>query len=595
MVAIKLPVFAGMVPSVDKHLLAETNAQYSQNAWLYSGALDGLPQKVPVYTLTDPDTTVAFRIPGNDTDPAYLYDSRWIEFENPLTDFITAPVENDSFRRFYWTSTSMSAPVYNTFDRIVASQPAWLLGVPLPGNPTVAATGGSSGTLVSRAYLTTLVTEYGEEGAASAPYLITGKIDDTFNVTVAAVPAAQRGTTHNVKKIRIYRTITSSAGTATYYLVAELNATGSTQVHADTMTDAVLASKTILESTAWTEPPALQGFITMPNGIVAGYKDNELWFSEAYRPHAWPAAYMMVLEHDIVGLGIINQSLVVCTKGNPYTASGVNPASISTSKIAAFEPCLSKGSIVSTEDGVYYTSPNGLILVNPGSAQNITRQFISRDKWNEILNDGRVNAARLGSAYFAFGANVQRVFQASFIQNDMVQLGDAAVGSGDGFVLDPTNPNVGFGFAFDADEIKSVKNDQLSGECLVVKDGQVMWLDQRPGFSIDPYKWKSKVFQTTNLVNFTAYRVFHYGPEPVTYAGNQNFDINQTYDPNTQLGIIRVYGDGKLILTHEIRQSGKIERLPSGFKAEFWEIEFEAKVKIKSFQMATSIKELSVV
>jgi hypothetical protein len=34
-------------------------------------------------------------------------------------------------------------------------------------------------------------------------------------------------------------------------------------------------------------------------------------------------------------------------------------------------------------------------------------------------------------------------------------------------------------------------------------------------------------------------------------------------------------------------------RLPSGFKAEFWQLEFESRVDILSVQMATSVKELS--
>lgn len=592
MASIKIPVFAGMVPSVDAHLLQDNNAQFSRNAWLYSGALSGLPKKVPLFTLVNPAATVAFRIPGNDADPTYLYDSFWVEFENTLTDFISAPVAADSFRRFYWASTTTAQPMYNTYARIIAGQPAWQLGVPSPAPISVGASGGVSATLVSRAYVTTLVTEYGEEGPASVPYLINGKIDDTFAVTIGAVPAAERGTTHNVKKIRLYRTITSAAGTATYYLLTEVTATGATQLYNDTMLDTTLASKPILESTAWNAPPKLDGMITMPNGIVAGYTGNELWFSEAYRPHAWPAAYSLTLEHDIIGLGIINQTLVVLTKGNPYTASGVNPASITTSKLAAFEPCLSKGSIVSTEEGVYYTSPNGLVLVNPGHAENITKQYISRDKWNHILNDGKVNAGRLGSAYFAFGTSVEAYMQPTMVQENFVQI-DNSEGSADGFMIDAMNTNVGFGYADDTLPIRSIKNDAMSGECLLIRDGKVVWLDQRRGFQIEPYIWKSKIFQSPVNMNFSAFRVYFQKHPTLVPTGAPNMGINQTFNPATQIGVVRVYADGRLILTHEIRETGELHRIPSGFKADFWEVEFEAQVKINSFQMATSVKELS--
>jgi hypothetical protein len=593
MVALKIPVFAGMVPSIDPHLLSDQNAAFARDTWLYSGALEGIPEKVELHTLLNPAATVAFRIPLNDGDPTYLYASRWMEFENANTDFIQAPVSGDQFRRFYWASSSQ-VPSYNTLARIIAGQPPFLLGIQQPADNTVVASGGSSTTNVSRAYLTTMVSEYGEEGPASDPFLINGKIDDTFAVTVPGVDAGDLGTVRNIKKIRIYRTITSSAGTATYYQVAELDALTTTQVYNDTMTDAVLSSKPILESTAWTAPPDLEGMMVMPNGIVAGFEGKNLYFSEAYRPHAWPAAYGISLEHNIIGFGIIGQTLVVCTDGNPYTASGVNPASITTSKIAAFEPCLSKGSILSTEEGVYYTSPTGLILVNSGYAQNITKQFISREGWNAIVNRAKVNAGRVGSAYYAYGTGVQRAVQSDAFQNNAFQV-ETSAGSTDGFLLDPTNTNVGFVVLGETSDIKSLKNDQFSGELLIVKDGKVWWLNQNPGYIKEPYVWRSKIFQTPFLKNFAAYKIYFYDPADTTFTQPQNFNINQIFNPATQYGVIRVFADNVLVSAQEIRVPGELHRLPSGFKASFWQIEIEARVKVKSFQMATSVKELQVV
>lgn len=593
MVSLKIPIFSGMVPSVDKHLLADANAAYSNNAWLYSGALDGLPVKEPLHTLANPAATVAFRVPPEAADPSYMYAGTWMEFENNTTDFVHAPVAADSFDRYYWTSTSLE-PQYNTAARIRLGQPAWRLGIPQPGPVSVVASGGVSATLVSRAYVVTLVSEYGEEGPSSDPFLINGKIDDTFAVTIPAVDPDYLGVTRNIKKIRLYRTIVSSLGTATFYLLAEVNALVTTQLYNDTVTDDVLASAPLLESTLWTEPPDLDGFIVMPNGIVAGFKDNELWFSEAYRPHAWPVAYSLTLEFKVVGLGIINQTLVVCTEGNPVTASGVNPASITTSKLAAFEPCLSKGSIVSTEEGVYYTSPNGLILVNAGYAQNITKQYISKDIWTDIVNEGKVNAGRLGSAYYAFASGVQKVFQDNAFQQDFVQT-EVSLGSAEGFLLDPGNTNVGFTYAKDSMDIKSVRNDALSGEVLIVRDGKVLWLDLRPGYDTEPYQWTSKVFQTSSMKNFAAYKTYLYGNPDFVFPNPPNYDINQVFDPATQLAVVRVYADGRLVSAQEVRQDGELHRLPTGFKAQFWQIDFEGHVKIKSFQMATSVKELASV
>lgn len=593
MVAVKLPTFAGMVPSIDPHLLGDQHAAQAVNTWLYSGALAGMASMAELHTMANPTALKAFRIPYNEGDPTYLYNSFWVEFENPETDFISAPIAADQHDRYYWASSS-SIPRYNTKQRILNGEPSFILGIPQPDPISVTVSGGASETVVSRAYVATLVSQYGEEGPASNPFVINGKVDATYKVTVAGVNPSDLGVDRNLKSIRIYRTIVAASGATTYYMVAELNAQTTPQEFSDTQTDAAIASKPLLESTAWVPPPHLHGLAVMPNGIVAGFKDNELYFSEAYRPHAWPAAYALMLEFEIVGLAVVNQTLVVCTKGNPYTASGVNPMNITTSMLGAFEPCLSRGSILPTEDGVFYTSPNGLIMVNAGYAQNITKQYISRDKWNEIVNFGKVNAGRLGSAYYAFGAGTPKAFQEDAFQNDMIQM-EVIRGSAEGFMIDPTNANVGYVNLRDEDEINSVYNDSLSGEILIVKEGKVFWVDQRPGFKMVPYKWKSKVFQPPESKNFAAFKVYFYEPEGFDLQPPPVHDIDQKFDPETQKAIIRIYADKRLILTRELRKSGELHRMPSGFKADFWQVEIEAVVRVKSFQMATSVKELSIV
>lgn len=62
--------------------------------------------------------------------------------------------------------------------------------------------------------------------------------------------------------------------------------------------------------------------------------------------------------------------------------------------------------------------------------------------------------------------------------------------------------------------------------------------------------------------------------------------------PTNSFGRVRVYADGRLVFTRELVTSGEMMRLPSGFKAQFWQIEVEARVKVYSIQVGTSAKEL---
>lgn len=627
MSVIKIPLFAGMVPALDKHMLDAKNSQNSVNAFMYSGALRGLAEAV---RLNDTDflskTRYAHRIPLNDGDPSYLYDSYWLEFENIDTDVINAPTSGDQYERIYWTSPS-EPPTYNTKQRIIDGQHPFLLGIPEPGNISVSVSGGSSTTMVTRAYISTLVSAYGEEGPASKPKLLESEKEDaTFAVTVAAVDPDDMGPDRNIATIRLYRTIVSLNGTANYYLVHEFPADDVPQTFNDTITDEELADNVILESIAWTGPPDLEGWSVMPNGIVVGWIGKDLYFSEPYRPHAWPVAYSLSLNFEIIGIAVIGQTAVICTKGNPYTASGVNSFAVTTSMLASFEPCISKGSIVPTEEGVYYMSPNGLILVNAGRAENITKQFISRDFWNKMTVGAKMNAARFGPAYYAVAGIVDRAFQtnennptvnAFQIFEDIADPGvdieaafqtEASEGSSKGFMVDPTNVNMGCILLENSDSISSIYNDYYSSELIFIQNRAAWWLDRRPGFKTISYLWKSKAFQSPEKQNFSAMKVFFYVDDvednnEIVPSGPQQFSVIDpdtgayvplVYDPNTQYGIVRVFADFKEIYAAELREPGQLMRLPSGYKAEFWEVELVGRNKIKSVQMATTVKELSV-
>jgi hypothetical protein len=379
---INLTLFGGMQPAAADELLPPAAAAFSENTWLYNGQLIGMREPKSLHVCSLPDTSKVFRLPKDVNLPVYMYESFWMEFSNFETDVVLAPVFDDIYYRIYWASSD-STPKYNTKARILAGNPPWLLGVPAPvATPGLSIAGGVSTVQRSTSYVTTFVTAYGEEGPPSPPVTGTGKVDATWTITIPAAVSSDLGTNRNITKTRLYRTVVSMSGTASYYLVVELTALATTQTYNDTQTDATVVKRSALESTTWTAPPSdLKGFCMMSNGVLAGWRENELWMSEPYHPHAWPASYSLTVEFPIVGLGTFGQSIVACTQGYPEVFTGVSPASMASSRLAQYLPCNSRGSILSGVDGVYYTSTHGLVLIGPGGAELVTDGFITADQW----------------------------------------------------------------------------------------------------------------------------------------------------------------------------------------------------------------------
>jgi hypothetical protein len=64
------------------------------------------------------------------------------------------------------------------------------------------------------------------------------------------------------------------------------------------------------------------------------------------------------------------------------------------------------------------------------------------------------------------------------------------------------------------------------------------------------------------------------------------------FDDLAPWGVCRVYADDRLVFERGLMKSGELWKLPSGFKADFWQYEVEAFTKVLSVQIASSTKEL---
>jgi hypothetical protein len=588
MVALKIQNFGGMVPAVDSQLLPQASASFAENTWVHTGAVQGYKRLKKIYTPASTGTQKVFRVPISKPDADRIPNSYWLEFPSPHTDVIRSPTSGDQFDRYYWASP-VDRPRYNSRTRIAAGDPALILGVPAPTvAPGVSVTGGSV-PLESRAYVYTWVTAFGEEGPPSPPTVVNANGSGTWNITMTA-PDSGATTGRLLDKVRIYRTVSGVGGETDYFLVTEL--TIATTTFADNIPKVV--GNRIIQSLFWTEPPLdLQGFVSMPNGIIASWRNNEVWFCEPFRPHAWPVPYQLSVDSRIVGCGVVGQTLIVCTEGAPYAITGVNPGSMSQSRLAEFQPCTSRGSIVSLPMGVAFASPNGLVLCAAGMAQVITEQLLQKEDWYDLLRLPTVEAALFNGGYYAYGSTAIGCFSDTGFDTDAFLQLDYS-GAFSGAYIDPNDARVAVSKLTQPVPVRNVYTDIWTSEVFILRDDGLFWLDQTRACEEprQPYKWRSKIFETPNQKNFEAMRVYisthRCTPElPPT----RNTNLIQTLQPN-QWGLVRLYADGVLRMTREIRESGEMFRIPSGFKATFWQVEVEARVRLQSIEIATTAKEL---
>src|SRR5215471_9978570 len=270
---IAIMAFGGEVPAIDERLIGDTQAADSINAWLLSGRIEPVRSLQPIHTLVNAAARSFFRLPKGSPGVDNMVDSYWLEFENDNVRVIRSPVVGqDDDGRYYWADGLQ--PMMTTGTRIANGDPAYKLGVPAPVvAPGVTASGGSSSSNTTVSYVYTYVSVYGEESAPSPPTTITNKIDATYHLTLTPPsPSQQDG--RDLTHMRIYRTVVSAQGVATFFYVAEVPVATTTydDNHA-TMTDALVVNNDELGTTTWSEPPAdLQGLVTMPNGMVAGWR-----------------------------------------------------------------------------------------------------------------------------------------------------------------------------------------------------------------------------------------------------------------------------------------------------------------------------------
>lgn len=466
----------------------------------------------------------------------------------------------------------------------------------------------SAALLEARSYVYTYITEYGEESPPSPATVVTGWSNGTWTIDLFTPPPDQMGVTRDIKFLRVYRTITALAGTTTYFQVTGSDGTDlpvTTAEYVDIITDDIVVLNNQLQSQLWSPPPeGLQGLVVMPNGFLAGWKNNEIWFSEQYRPHAWPPSYVLTTEYPIVGLGVTGNSVVAATDAAPYIATGVSPGTMTGTKIQNSEPCHSRKSILGNTDGVYYASRNGLILVTQyGAVSNITETWVTREKWQKLTPQSNLVAVFLVSQYYAWetgsngneGGKGNRGFSIELNVTDQnsFSIWPQPGGHRIGFQLlqnQLTNP------------IAMLEIDPWSAVAIIISRSQVFQIDftdQAP--TLEVMTWTSKLLQQKTKKNFEAMRLAFTIPpnspalNPVRLEAPTDDPVWVSPLPADRYGFILVYADKQLVTAREIRVPQEVLRILSGFKHETWQFTIVHRVSISGVQVGSSVKGMASV
>lgn len=300
-----------------------------------------------------------------------------------------------------WALTAMDALPANSFTVTAA---AWAGGTVtytvastfgLRVGERISVTGGSpAGYNVTNATITALTSTTIAVAVTADPGSATG---------LPWASALARDAEHHTASMvrRIYRT--DAAGT--YRFVADTAST----TYNDNVTDAVVAQNEALASQLWEMPPVdMHSVAVLASGVVVGLSGNRVCFSEPGYYYAFPPQYRRTMDYAGVALGVIENQIVVGTKGTPYMGLGSDPANISFDKVPVAWPCLSAAGLVVGDGYVEYPTAEGLASFSIAGRDIATRSLYEEEsQWPKLEPESFIAASFAGHYYCVHDTDVE--------------------------------------------------------------------------------------------------------------------------------------------------------------------------------------------
>lgn len=202
----------------------------------------------------------------------------------------------------------------------------------------------------------------------------------------------------NIRK-KVYRTPTNGT---TFYHVDDID--NSVEIFSDDVADDVLVHNAVLYTQGGIKPnelPPQSKYITISNNVAfygnivesAEVKPYRLKFSKIADPDSVPASFFEDFESEITGLSSIDDRVIVFTENKAIALEGqvddLGRGSYSRRSIADVG-CLSNGSIITTQDYVYWFSDSGIMRTNGIQKEKLTLHLdLSFQNWTNTADKKR--------------------------------------------------------------------------------------------------------------------------------------------------------------------------------------------------------------
>ena len=622
--------FKGEIPKLADHRLPHTYAQLAQNCKLIKGDLRSFRalSREEAFALTAIQSIFRYEENSN---------QNWVE-SGDVRHYVKSTVSGDQYERVYYADGTQ--PCFFSNDNISGggfdfTADFYKLGIPASTTkPTVGSSGGGS---TYKAYVYSYVNSYGDEGPPSPIDSISDY--DTGNVTIEDIVAAPAD--RAIDKIYLYRTNASAFGTAEFQFVLEATWFSATEDYevgdfviyatdlykcttthssaawdaghftaGDDVADADLLS--VYPKTNYDPPPAtLKGLIVLANGSLAGFVDNQIYFSEPYYPHAWPTDYIIPVDAEIVGISNEKNTITVVTKGEPHTVYGTHPSTMQKTKASHRYPGLNIRSVISGNGGVFFVTREGLIFNGPNGFINITEQLMETDDWSDY-NPNTLAIYFFEKKLFVFDSVGETGFFIDFSSETIgkISLGiyaHAANVTDDGYfflacddldAVNENNPPANMPLA-----LKKWEGD-TDNYLLFTWTSEEILLDYNTNFSIakiiidqDFYDSIQATLDlvTLNAATFAAGLTGALGVDgPIggghELAGDEMISLGDIFI--SQDVSFKLYADGELKKTKIIQDINNLFRLPAGYASNRFHIQVSGYIPIKKVVLATSPDEL---